>query len=61
MANWLALECESCTFLQHIQHNIFAIILLTIYLDKAPSAITILALFPENKKSSSDKIGISEK
>jgi hypothetical protein len=33
----------------------FTIVLLTIYRDEAPSAITILALFPENKKSSSDK------
>jgi hypothetical protein len=48
----------------HIQHNmfrvkLFTIVLLTIYRNEAPSAITILALFPENKKSSSEKIGIS--
>jgi hypothetical protein len=34
----------------HTQHNMFTIVLLTIYSDEAPSAITILALFPENKK-----------
>jgi hypothetical protein len=39
----------------------FTIVSLTIYRDEAASAITILALFLENKKSSSDKIGISEK
>jgi NADH:ubiquinone oxidoreductase subunit K len=42
----------------HIHHNMFAIVLLTIYCDEAASAITILALFPEKKKSCSDKIGI---
>jgi hypothetical protein len=38
----------------------FAIVLLTIYHDEAPapSAITILALFPEKKKPISDRIGI---
>jgi hypothetical protein len=47
----------------HIQHNMFhvAIVLLTIYRDEAPPAITILELFPENKKSGADKIGISGK
>jgi hypothetical protein len=29
----------------------FVIVLLTIYLDEAPSAITILVLFPENEKA----------
>jgi hypothetical protein len=51
MAKWLALECESCTLVSHIQHKMFAIVLLTIYLNEAPSAIMILALFPENKKA----------
>ena len=37
----------------------FTIVLLTIYRNEAPSAITILAPFLENKESSSDKIGIS--
>jgi hypothetical protein len=74
MAKWLTLECESCTLVPHIQHKVFIIVLLTIYLDEAPSAITILALFPENKKAvrtklefpenkkfNSDKIGIFSK
>jgi hypothetical protein len=52
----------------------FTIVLLTIYRDEAPSAITILALFPENKKvvrtklefrenkkCNSDKIGFCSK
>jgi hypothetical protein len=74
MAKWLALECESCTLVPHIQHKMFSIVLSTIYLAEAPSAITILALFPENKKAvrtkleflenkkcNSDKIGILSK
>jgi hypothetical protein len=32
-----------------------------IYRDEAPTAITILALFPDNEKRISDKIGISGK
>ena len=45
----------------HIQYNMIAINLLTIYRDEAPSAITILALFLENKNSSLNKIGIFSK
>jgi hypothetical protein len=37
MAKWLAFECESCTVDPHFQHKMFTIVLLTIYLDKAPS------------------------
>jgi hypothetical protein len=47
----LRMTSESFTLVLHIQHKTFAIVLLTIYLDEAPSAITILALFPENKKA----------
>jgi hypothetical protein len=74
MVKWLALACESCILVLHIQHKMFAIVLLTIYLDEALSSITILALFPENKnavvtklefpenkKCNSDKIGIFSK
>jgi hypothetical protein len=38
----------------------FTIVLLTIYLDEAPSAITILALFPENKKAVRTKLKFLE-
>jgi hypothetical protein len=51
MVKFLALEYESCILVPHIQHKMFAIVGLTIYLDEAPSAITILALFPENKSA----------
>jgi hypothetical protein len=42
MAKWLALECESYTLVPHIQHKMITIVLLTIYLYEAPSAITRL-------------------
>jgi hypothetical protein len=38
----------------------FAIVLLTIYLDEAPSAIPILVLFPENKKAVRTKLEFPE-
>jgi hypothetical protein len=38
----------------------FAIVLLTIYLDEAPSATTILALFSENKKALWTKLEFPE-
>jgi hypothetical protein len=56
MVKWLALQYESCILV----HKMFAIILVTIYLDEAPSAITILALFPENKNAVVTKLEFRE-
>jgi hypothetical protein len=45
----------------HIQHKMFVIVLLTIYLDEGPSAmITILTLFPEIKKAVRAKLEFPE-
>jgi hypothetical protein len=50
MVKWLALDCESCTLVPQIQHKMLAIVLLTIYLDEAPSASKFLTLFLEKIK-----------
>ena len=50
MVKWLALDCESCTLVPQIQHKMLAIVLLTIYLDEAPSTIKFSALFLEKIK-----------